>query len=127
MPRIQGEMIPDKKRLLISLTYILGIGRPTAQKLVDALGLDPNMEASRLTGEEIAKISSYIDKELLTGGRLLRKVQADIQTQIANGSYRGLRHRLKMPCRGQSTQRNARTRRGKRRAVAGKKKAPSKK
>ncbi|NGX30981.1 MAG: 30S ribosomal protein S13 [Chlamydiae bacterium] len=127
MARIIGVDIPDSKRLVISLTYIYGIGRKTAREVVQKLKLNEDMRASQLTQEDIAKISKLLETEYIVEGDLRRQVQNDIKRLISINCYRGLRHRAKLPVRGQRTRCNARTRKGKKRTIAGRKKAPSKK
>ncbi len=122
MPRIIGIDIPDNKRLVISLTYIHGLGRYLAEKIVKQLGLDPNMRAHRLTEDEIAKINAALQSEYAVEGDLRRQVQNNIKRLISIHSYRGLRHRTGLPTRGQRTRTNSRTRKGKRKTVANKKK-----
>jgi len=122
MPRIIGTDIPENKRLIISLTYIYGVGPSRAQEIVERLNLDPNMRASELTQDDIAKINSFLQTEFVVEGDLKRQVQNNIKRLISIHSYRGLRHRLGLPVRGQRTQTNARTRKGKKKTVAGKKK-----
>lgn len=122
MPRIIGTDIPDKKRLIISLTYIYGIGPSRSQEIVERLNLDPNMRASGLTPDDIARINTFLQTEFVVEGDLRRQVQNNIKRLISIHSYRGLRHRLGLPARGQRTQTNARTRKGKKKTVAGKKK-----
>jgi small subunit ribosomal protein S13 len=123
MARIAGVDIPREKRLEISLTYIYGIGLPTAQKLSDDLGLDRGTKVSTLTEDEVNKIRSYIDEHLKIEGDLRRDVQADIKRKIEIGCLQGVRHRKGLPVRGQRTHTNARTRKGPKRTVANKKKA----
>ena len=123
MARIAGIDIPREKRLEISLTYIYGIGLPTAQKLCVDLGLDPNTKVSALTDDEVTKIRSYVDENLRIEGDLRRDVQQDIKRKIEIGCYQGIRHRRGLPVRGQRTHTNARTRKGPKRTVANKKKA----
>ena len=123
MARIAGVDIPREKRLEISLTYIFGIGLPTAQKLCADLGLDPNTKVSNLTEDEVNQIRSYIDQNLKIEGDLRRDVQADIKRKIEIGCLQGVRHRKGLPVRGQRTHTNARTRKGPKRTVANKKKA----
>ena len=123
MARIAGVDIPREKRLEISLTYIYGIGLPTAQKLCDDLGLDRDTKVSTLTEDEVNKIRSYIDQHLKIEGDLRRDVQADIKRKIEIGCLQGVRHRKGLPVRGQRTHTNARTRKGPKRTVANKKKA----
>ena len=125
MPRVIGIDIPDKKRLEISLTYIYGVGLTKSKEIITKLGLDPNMRAQQLNEEDIARLNSILQSEYVVEGALRRQVQNDIKRLIAIHSYRGLRHRTGMPVRGQRTQTNARTRKGKKRTVAGRKKAPT--
>ncbi len=127
MPRIIGVFIPDNKRLEISLTYIFGVGRHTALQIITKLGLDPNMRAQNLGEDEIAKINALLESEYVVEGNKRREVQNNISRLISIHSWRGLRHRLRLPVRGQRTRCNARTRKGKKKSVANKKKAPSKK
>jgi len=123
MARIAGVDIPREKRLEISLTYIFGIGLPTAQKICAELSLDPNTKVSNLTEDEINQIRSYIDQNLKIEGDLRRDVQGDIKRKIEIGCLQGVRHRKGLPVRGQRTHTNARTRKGPKRTVANKKKA----
>jgi len=123
MARIAGIDIPREKRLEISLTYIFGIGVPTAQKLCADLGLDVDTKVSALTEEEVARIRTYVDEHLRIEGDLRRDVQQDIKRKIEIGSLQGIRHRKGLPVRGQRTHTNARTRKGPKRTVANKKKA----
>jgi small subunit ribosomal protein S13 len=123
MARIAGVDIPREKRLEISLTYIFGIGLPTAQKMCAELGLDPNTKVSDLTEDEINRIRTYIDQNLKIEGDLRRDVQGDIKRKIEIGCLQGVRHRKGLPVRGQRTHTNARTRKGPKRTVANKKKA----
>jgi small subunit ribosomal protein S13 len=122
MPRVIGIDIPDNKRLVVSLTYIYGVGRRLSEKIIGKLGLDPNMRAQRLTEDEIAKINATLQSEYAVEGDLRRQVQNNIKRLISIHAYRGLRHRLGLPTRGQRTRTNARTRKGKRKTVANKKK-----
>ena len=124
MPRVIGVDIPENKRLEISLTYIYGVGRSRSNEIIKKLGLDPNVRAHKLSDEEIAKISNTLVSEYVVEGDLRRQVRNNIERLIAIHSYRGLRHRLGLPARGQRTRSNARTRKGKRKTIAGKKKAP---
>ncbi len=123
MARIAGVDIPREKRLEISLTYIFGIGLPTAQKMCAALDLNPDTKVSDLTEDEVNKIRSYIDQNLKIEGDLRRDVQGDIKRKIEIGCLQGVRHRKGLPVRGQRTHTNARTRKGPKRTVANKKKA----
>ena len=124
MPRVIGIDIPDNKRLEISLTYIYGIGRKKSIEIIEKLGLDPNMKTRSLTGENIAKLNLLLQNYIVEG-ELRRQVQGDINRLIKIHSYRGTRHRSGLPVRGQNTQNNARTRKGKKKTIAGKKKAPT--
>ena len=121
MARIAGVDIPREKRLVISLTYVFGIGRSTAEKICEAAGIDQNTRTRDLTDEEINKIRAYIDQSLKVEGDLKREVQQDIKRKMEIGSYQGLRHRKGLPVRGQRTRTNARTRKGPKKTVAGKK------
>ncbi len=123
MARIAGVDIPREKRLEISLTYIFGIGLPTAQAICAELELDPNTKVSNLTEDEVNRIRTYIDQNLKIEGDLRRDVQADIKRKIEIGCLQGVRHRKGLPVRGQRTHTNARTRKGPKRTVANKKKA----
>ena len=122
MARIAGVDIPREKRLEISLTYIFGIGRTTAQTLCSALGIDPNTRVRDLTDEEVNRIRAYVDANLQVEGDLRREVSQDIKRKIEIGCYQGVRHRRGLPVRGQRTHTNARTRKGPKKTVAGKKK-----
>jgi small subunit ribosomal protein S13 len=123
MARIAGVDIPREKRLEISLTYIFGIGLPTAQKICAELDLDPNTKVSNLTEDEVNRIRGYIDQNLKIEGDLRRDVQGDIKRKVEIGCLQGVRHRKGLPVRGQRTHTNARTRKGPKRTVANKKKA----
>ncbi|HSJ91838.1 MAG TPA: 30S ribosomal protein S13 [Ilumatobacter sp.] len=123
MARIAGVDIPREKRLEISLTYIFGIGKTTAQKLCDELGLDRDTKVSDLTEDEVNQIRQYVDQHLTIEGDLRRDVQNDIKRKIEIGCLQGVRHRKGLPVRGQRTHTNARTRKGPKRTVANKKKA----
>jgi small subunit ribosomal protein S13 len=120
--RIAGVDIPREKRLEISLTYIFGIGRTRAQQLCDELGLDRGTRVRDLTDEEVNRIRAYVDSNLQVEGDLRREVQQDIRRKMEIGCWQGLRHRRGLPVRGQRTQTNARTRKGPKKTVAGKKK-----
>jgi small subunit ribosomal protein S13 len=122
MVRVVGVDIPDSKRLEISLTYIFGIGRKLSNDIIDTLGLDPNMRAHRLTEDDIARLNQLIPSRYAVEGDLRRQIQNNIKRLISIHSYRGMRHRLSLPVRGQRTRSNARTRKGKRKTVANKKK-----
>jgi len=122
MARISGVDIPREKRLEISLTYIFGIGRTTAQQICAATDIDPNTRVRDLTDEEVSRIRGYIDQNLKVEGDLRREVSQDIKRKMEIGCYQGLRHRRGLPVRGQRTHTNARTRKGPKKTVAGKKK-----
>lgn len=122
MPRIVGTDIPDEKRLEISLTYIFGIGRHLSNEIIKKLGLNPDARAKTLSAEEIARLNQIIQSEYVVEGDLRRQVQNNIKRLINIHSYRGSRHRLGLPVRGQRTRTNARTRKGRRKTVANKKK-----
>ncbi len=122
MARIAGIDIPREKRLEIALTYIFGIGKPTALKLCADLGLDPDTKVSALTDDEVSRIRGYVDEHLRIEGDLRRDVQQDIKRKVEIGCFQGIRHRKGLPVRGQRTHTNARTRKGKAKPIAGKKK-----
>lgn len=122
MPRIIGIDIPDNKRLEVSLTYIYGIGRKLSNEIIGKLGLDPNMKALNLNEDDVARINAVLQSEYAVEGDLRRQIQNNIKRLISIHSYRGMRHRLGLPVRGQRTRTNARTRKGKRKTVANKKK-----
>ena len=123
MARISGVDIPREKRLEISLTYIFGIGRTTAQKICAETGLDPNTRVRDLTDEEVNRIRTYVDTNLEVEGDLRREISQDIKRKIEIGCYQGVRHRKGLPVHGQRTHTNARTRKGPKQTVAGKKKS----
>ena len=122
MARIAGVDIPREKRLEISLTYIFGIGRTTAQQICVATDIDPNTRVRDLTDEEVTRIRGYIDQGVKVEGDLRREVDQDIRRKMEIGCYQGLRHRRGLPVHGQRTHTNARTRKGPKKTVAGKKK-----
>ena len=122
MARIAVVDIPREKRLEISLTYILGIGRTTATQVCTETGIDPNTRVRDLTEEEVAHLRNHIDANLKVEGDLRRDVAQDIKRKIEIGCYQGIRHRRGLPVRGQRTHTNARTRKGPKKTVAGKKK-----
>ncbi len=122
MARIAGVDIPREKRLEISLTYIFGIGRTTSQQICAATEIDLNTRVRDLTEEEIIRLRTYIDANLKVEGDLRRDIQQDIKRKMEIGSYQGIRHRRGLPVRGQRTHTNARTRKGPKKTVAGKKK-----
>lgn len=122
MPRVIGTDIPENKRLVISMTYIYGIGKSLSFEILAKLNLDPNMRAMKLTQEDIARMNALLQDEYIVEGDLRRQVQNNIKRLISINSYRGTRHRLGLPARGQRTKTNSRTRKGRRRTVASKKK-----
>ncbi|MDJ0973449.1 MAG: 30S ribosomal protein S13 [Planctomycetota bacterium] len=121
MPRIVGVDIPNEKKTYISLQYIHGIGRYQAIQLCKSLGLDPHRRARDLTDEELARIANQIEETLVTEGNLRRQTQQHISRLKEIACYRGMRHRRGLPVRGQRSRTNARTRKGPRKTVAGKK------
>jgi small subunit ribosomal protein S13 len=123
MARIAGVDIPREKRLEISLTYIFGIGKSTAQLVCDGTNLPRDTRVRDLTDDEVSKLRSFIDANLKTEGDLRREVAANIKRKVEIGSYEGIRHRRGLPVRGQRTRTNARTRKGPKKTVAGKKRA----
>ena len=122
MARIAGVDLPREKRVEIGITYIYGIGRSTAQKILKATGVNPDTRVKDLTEEDIAKLRDYIEHNLKVEGELKTEVSLSIKRLMEIGCYRGVRHRKGLPVRGQSSKRNARTRKGPRRTVAKKKK-----
>jgi small subunit ribosomal protein S13 len=125
--RIAGVDLPKNKRAEIGLTYIYGIGRTTSQAILGKAGVDLNKRVAELNDEEVAKIRSIIQSDYKVEGAMRSEVQMNIKRLMDVGSYRGLRHRKGLPTRGQRTRTNARTRKGKRKTVAGRKKAAEKK
>ncbi|CAL9303099.1 MULTISPECIES: 30S ribosomal protein S13 [unclassified Streptomyces] len=126
MARVSGVDIPRDKRVEVALTYVFGIGRTLAKETLAATGVNPNTRVRDLSEEDLVKIREYVDNNIKTEGDLRREIQADIRRKVEIGTYQGLRHRRGLPVRGQRTSTNARTRKGPRRAIAGKKK-PGKK
>ena len=124
MVRILGVDIPDNKRLEISLRYLYGIGPTLAREIIQKLNLDPGLRSHKLSADDIARISSLLQSEYVVEGDLRRQVQNNIKRLIGIHSYRGIRHRVGLPVRGQRTRTNSRTRKGPRKTVAGKKRAP---
>jgi len=119
--RISGVDLPREKRIVIGLTYIYGIGRNTANKIVEATGVNPSTRVRALTEEEVGKIREYIDKNVKVEGDLRRDITQNIKRLIEINCYRGIRHRRSLPVRGQRTKTNARTRKGPKRTVGRKK------
>jgi small subunit ribosomal protein S13 len=126
MARLAGVDLPRDKRVEVALTYVFGIGRTLAQETLSKTGVNPDTRVRDLGEEELVKLREYVDNNFKTEGDLRREVQADIRRKVEIGSYQGLRHRRGLPVHGQRTKTNARTRKGPRRAIAGKKK-PGKK
>lgn len=126
MARIAGVDLPKNKRMEIALTYIYGIGRSNSRKILQAAGISFDTKTDNLTDDEVVKIRQFIDQGQKVEGDLRRDVSQNIKRHVDVGSYRGIRHRKGLPVRGQRTHTNARTRKGPRKTVAGKKQAPSK-
>ncbi|MFF2008244.1 30S ribosomal protein S13 [Streptomyces sp. NPDC058195] len=126
MARVSGVDIPREKRVEVALTYVFGIGRTRSKEILAATDVNPNARVRDLAEEDLVKIREYVDANLRTEGDLRREIQADIRRKVEIGCYQGLRHRRGLPVHGQRTSTNARTRKGPRRAIAGKKK-PGKK
>jgi small subunit ribosomal protein S13 len=126
MARIAGIELPREKRVEIGLTYIFGIGLTTSQKVLEATHTDPNIRVKDLTEEQVNRLREYVDRNVKVEGDLRREVDLNIKRLIEIGCYRGLRHRRNLPVHGQRTRTNARTRRGPKKTVAGKKKATKK-
>jgi small subunit ribosomal protein S13 len=122
MARIAGVDIPREKRLVISLTYIYGIGPSVSKRICESVDIDPSTRVRDMTEEEVNKIRTYVDANLKVEGDLRREVAGDIKRKIEIGCYQGIRHRRGLPVRGQRTHTNARTRKGPKKTVAGKKK-----
>jgi len=127
VPRIAGVDLPANKNVEIALTYIYGIGRSTAKKIREQAQIDPETKMRDLTEDEAARLREIIDRDYTIEGDKRREVAANIQRLIEIGTYRGMRHRRGLPVRGQRTRTNARTRKGKRKTVAGKRRATAKK
>ena len=123
MARLVGVDLPREKRLEIALTAIYGVGRSRSRQALEATGVDPNQRVSDVAEADLIKLRDYIDANFQTEGDLRREVQGDIRRKVEIGSYQGIRHRRGLPVRGQRTHTNARTRKGPRKTVAGKKKA----
>ena len=126
MARIAGVDLPKSKRMEVALTYIYGIGRSASRKILGQAGVYWDLKSDDLTDDDVVKIRQFIDGGHNVEGDLRRDVTANIKRHLDMGSYRGLRHRRNLPVRGQRTHTNARTRKGPRKTVAGKKQAPSK-
>jgi small subunit ribosomal protein S13 len=123
MARISGVDIPREKRLEISLTYIFGVGRSTSLQVCDGVGISPDTRVRDLTDEEVARLRAWIEQNVKVEGDLRREVSSHIKRKMEIGTYQGLRHRRGLPVRGQRTRTNARTRKGPKKTVAGKKRA----
>jgi small subunit ribosomal protein S13 len=126
MARIAGVDLPKNKRMEVALTYIYGIGRPTSRKILIQAGVSLDTKTDKLSDDEVVKIRQILEQSHKVEGDLRRDVAANIKRHVDMSSYRGLRHRKNLPVRGQRTHTNARTRKGPRKTVAGKKAAPSK-
>ncbi|MDN5730447.1 MAG: 30S ribosomal protein S13 [Yaniella sp.] len=122
MARLAGVDIPREKRVVIALTYIYGVGNSRAVQVLDETGIDANTRVKDLSDDEMVKLRDYIEGNLQVEGDLRREVAADIRRKVEIGSYQGLRHRRGLPVRGQRTKNNARTRKGPKKTVAGRKK-----
>jgi small subunit ribosomal protein S13 len=127
LARIAGVDLPKEKRIEIGLTYIFGIGRTSSMKILEVTGVNPDTRVNKLTEEDVAKLRKEIENNYRVEGTLRGEIQMNIKRLIDIGSYRGLRHRRGLPMHGQRTKTNARTRKGPKKTVAGKKKAPGKK
>ena len=123
MARIAGVDLPGEKRVEIGITYIYGIGRPTATKIMKATGVNPDTRVKDLTEEDVSKLRAYIENNMKVEGELRSEVNLNVKRLMEIGCFRGVRHRKGLPVRGQSSKRNARTRKGPRRTVAKKKTA----
>jgi small subunit ribosomal protein S13 len=126
MARLAGVDLPREKRLEIALTYIYGVGRTRAKQTLDATGVSPDLRVRDLSDDDIVKLRDYIDANYRVEGDLRREVAADIRRKIEIGCYEGIRHRRGLPVHGQRTKTNARTRKGPKKTIAGKKKAGKK-
>ena len=122
MARLAGVDIPREKRVIIALTYIYGVGKTRAEETLAATGIDPNIRVKDLSDEQLVQLRDHIEGTYKVEGDLRREVAADIRRKVEIGSYEGLRHRRGLPVRGQRTKTNARTRKGPKKTVAGKKK-----
>jgi small subunit ribosomal protein S13 len=126
MARLAGVDLPREKRMEIALTYIYGVGRTRAKQALEATGVSPDLRARDLSDEDLVKLRDYIDSNFRVEGDLRREVAADIRRKVEIGCYHGIRHRRGLPVHGQRTRTNARTRKGPKRTIAGKKKAGKK-
>jgi len=126
MARLAGVDLPREKRMEIALTYIYGIGRTSAKQTLEATGISPDLRARDLSDDDLVLLRDYIDAHFKVEGDLRREVAADIRRKIEIGSYQGIRHRRGLPVHGQRTKTNARTRKGPKKTIAGKKKAGKK-
>ena len=122
MARLMGVDLPRDKRMEVALTYIYGVGRTRSQEILDATGISRELRTKDLTDDQVTQLRDYIEGNLKVEGDLRREVQADIRRKIEIGCYQGLRHRRGLPVRGQRTHTNARTRKGPKKTIAGKKK-----
>lgn len=125
MARIAGIDVPGNKKVPYALRYIYGVGRSNAWEIIEKLGIDPSLKADELSDEQIAQIRNLLDNDYKVEGALRREVSMNIKRLMDFGTYRGVRHRKGLPVRGQRSKTNARTRKGPRKTVAGKKKAPT--
>ncbi|WP_370893838.1 30S ribosomal protein S13 [Janibacter sp. GXQ6167] len=123
MARLVGVDLPRDKRVEVALTYIFGVGRTTSQKALEATGVDPSTRVKDLVDDQLVSLRDWLEANVKLEGDLRREVAADIRRKVEIGTYEGLRHRRGLPVRGQRTKTNARTRKGPKRTVAGKKKA----
>ena len=126
MARLSGVDLPREKRMEIALTYIYGVGRTRAKQTLEATGISPDLRARDLTDEDVVKLRDHIDANYKVEGDLRREVAADIRRKVEIGCYQGVRHRRGLPVHGQRTKTNARTRKGPKKTIAGKKKAGKK-
>jgi len=125
MPRIAGVNIPGNKRVVFALQYIHGIGQTRAREIIDKAGINPELKADNLSNDDLAQIKTILDNEYTIEGELRREVAMHVKRLMDFGTYRGTRHKKGLPVRGQRTKTNSRTRKGKRKTVAGKKKVPN--
>jgi small subunit ribosomal protein S13 len=121
MPRVVGIDVPNQKAIWIALTYVYGIGRHNSMDVLNEAGIDPNTKAGKLTEDQLSRINQIIERSYITGGQLRRQITQNIARLRDIGCYRGIRHRKGLPVHGQRTRSNARTRKGPRKTVAGKK------